>query len=139
MCVAAHGPFAPGPSSVSQRTCPERWRCSRARRPFFDTLEALGEDGFAQDMAEVLEAVLWERAKSIRNGCHWATVAEEMVETMDSTWPPALCTSEQAASIAVTLTATALRDRFKGLWKDNRSVGALRRPCPTLMTIGSNW
>lgn len=69
---------------------------------------------------------MWERAKSIRNGRAWVKVAQDMVKTMPKTWPAALCTDEQAASVAVKLDVVALRDRFKGLWKVDKSVGALR-------------
>ena len=65
-----------------------------------------------QDMAEVLEAVVWERAKSIRNKRDWLTVATDMVASLDATWPKALCTYQQSASVAVKLDVEALRYRF---------------------------
>lgn len=70
---------------------------------------------------------MWERAKAARNGRPWMKVAEDMVATFKSTWPAELCTEQQAASVAVTLSEMGLRDRFTGLHKRKVVVGALRK------------
>ena len=80
-----------------------------------------------QDMADVLEAVVWERAKAIGHRRSWRVVAEEMMATLNKTWPAALCTPEQAASVAVKLDADLLHKRFERLAKKSIRPGVLRR------------
>ena len=78
-----------------------------------------------QDMADVLEAVVWERAKAIGHRRSWRVVAEEMMATLNKTWPAALCTPEQA--VAVKLDADLLHKRFERLAKKSIRPGVLRR------------
>ena len=68
-----------------------------------------------QDMAQVVETVLYERAVGSIGLRSWEDVATEIAASTQ--WPTSLCTIDEAASIAVALTAEALTGRFKRLHK----------------------
>ena len=88
----------------------------------------------------MLEAVLWERACSVRKGRQWKTVVDEMISNFDKTWPTILCTIDQAATgqfdargAHQTLPTASIkedsrrRSALKGTQSD-RSDAALRAP-----------
>ena len=74
----------------------------------------------------MLEAVLWERACSVRKGRQWKTVVDEMISNFDKTWPTILCTIDQAATVAVSLTPEALTKRFQRLQSKKTRADGLR-------------
>ena len=74
----------------------------------------------------MLEAVLWERACSVRKGRQWKTVVDEMISNFDKTWPSILCTIDQAAAVAVSLTPEALAKRFQRLQSKKTRADGLR-------------
>ena len=77
-------------------------------------------------MAEILEAMLWERAQEVRNEREWEEVAQEMVKGLNKSWPTGLCTQEQSRLCAVALTSTALSKRFGRLGSKYVETGVSR-------------
>ena len=49
----------------------------------------------------MVEAVLWERARSIAHGRQWKTVASEIVASFETQWPSRLCSLEHAKAIGI--------------------------------------
>ena len=86
-----------------------------------------------QDFADILEAVVWERAKTTRHGRSWQKVASDMAKSLAKTWPLALCTEEQASICAVALTADALKHRFQKLAKKKISPATARAKAENLI------
>ena len=74
----------------------------------------------------MLEAVIWERIKPIAQGRAWKVVAQDFHESLDSSWPTALCSRDQARAIGVELEVQALAQRFRRLATKRVSVRALR-------------
>ena len=74
----------------------------------------------------MLEAVIWERIKPIAQGRAWKVVAQEFHESLDCSWPTALCSRDQARAIGVELEVQALAQRFRRLATKRVSVRALR-------------
>ena len=70
-----------------------------------------------QALADVLEAVLWERARSIAHGRAWRCVASEIVVSFEMQWPAKLCSLEHAKQIGVAIEIDPLYHRFRDLAK----------------------
>ena len=70
-----------------------------------------------QQLADVLEAVIWERVKKGAARRLWRTVAVEFVESAETEWPSKLCSFEQAQQIGVEVEVEALAKRFRRLAK----------------------
>ena len=79
-----------------------------------------------QELADVLEATVWERVRATAGRRAWKVVAEEMVSTLETSWPSALCSVEQAAAIGFKLEASALAERFRTLAKKAGNMERIR-------------
>ena len=79
-----------------------------------------------QQLADVLEATIWEKVQQGANRRLWRKVAEEFVESAESDWPSNLCSFEHAQQIGVDIEMEALRRRFTRLAKKRTPVRNLR-------------
>lgn len=77
-----------------------------------------------QVLADVLEAVIWERVRPLAQGRPWHLVADEFVDGLEASWPAKLCTMGQADAVGVRLDSKALAERFRRL---ARKAGNMER------------
>jgi hypothetical protein len=69
-----------------------------------------------QQLADVLDAVLWERARELGRGqraVDWKAVASQIVDELKTKWPERLSSRTAAKRVAVSLTKDALTKRFE--------------------------
>ena len=78
-----------------------------------------------QDIAAIVEAMLWERAGGTEEGWHGVMQEVEDKDFLARSWPTALCSTEEAALAAVRLTPAALLSRYKRYLK-GKSVSSAR-------------
>ena len=74
----------------------------------------------------MLEAVVWERVRPLRQRRAWDEVAEEFVAGLDKTWPAGLCSREEASTVGFSLTPSALGQRFRELSRKNPKMADKR-------------
>ena len=80
----------------------------------------------------IVEAMLWERAGGTAEG--WECVKEEVsnADFLARSWPTALCTTDEASFVAVSLTPSALKKRYHNRLK-NKSVFNMRNMAETIL------
>mmetsp|Transcript_32484 Transcript_32484/g.85275 ORF Transcript_32484/g.85275 Transcript_32484/m.85275 type:complete len:1051 (-) Transcript_32484:158-3310(-) len=103
---------------------------------FVDTLRRSEQVISNAQLADVLETVLWERARSIAQQRPWRIVAEDIVASLDTQWPMKLCSLETAAAIGCSCTTKALAERFRILAKKNPTM-KLKRAAAIKIIIDS--
>ena len=90
-----------------------------------------------QQLADVLEGVIWERVKQGASGRLWREVAEEFVKSAETEWPSALCSFDHAQQIGVEVEIEALRVRFQKLAKRKANPSDARaRALKVIMSSG---
>ena len=80
----------------------------------------------AQDMAHLLETVVYERAKCMVGMRAWEDVAADISLACEEKGIGMLCTADQAASVAVKLTRRALSARFEKCAKAKAKLTKMR-------------
>jgi hypothetical protein len=78
-----------------------------------------------QDIAAIVEAMLWERAGGTEEGWHGVMKEVDTKDFLARSWPTALCSTEESALAAVRLTPAALLGRYKRYLK-GKSVSSAR-------------
>ena len=87
----------------------------------------------SQDIATVVEAMLWERADGTQEG--WQDIMNK-VEDKDflaRSWPTALCSTDEASFVAVSLTRSGLYKRYINRLKGKVTVGKARESAERIL------
>ena len=91
-----------------------------------------------QDIALVMEAAIYERARALQNEQSEEPLAVRLADKLATAWPAGLSSIEQASACAVSLTHTAFRGRLERLRRCKSSEANLPRAAVRVLARSSD-